>query len=220
MIKATPATPILAEPNTVTGSIGVYASFPNGEELAKKVGVEVKTIKAGNLKASGSMFRKMRPDEEVMFQHWIDRSYLHFLDIVEEARGPRLTRKTLQDDITITETLPVRQGSNREKQYDFKRYLADGGIYTAREAKEHKLIDKIGYLSDALKEAARLADLQNYKAISYDRPSSLLGSLLGVKADKPLGQLDAANLAAASSPRLWYLAPGHEMAGLLTALGR
>jgi protease-4 len=218
MIKGKPETVIFAEPTTLTGSIGVYTSLPNVEKLAKDHGIEVKTIKAGDLKASGSLFKKMSDKEVEVWQHMVDQSYLRFLQVIEDAR-PKLTKDYLQEDIVIKETLRVRSGEKREKKVDYTRYLADGGVYTSDQAKKYHLVDKIGYLNDAIEEAARQANLTDYKAIAYNRPPSLLGSLLGIKEGKTPMQLDAEHVANAAAPRLWYLAPQHEMAGFLTALG-
>jgi protease-4 len=220
MIKSKPATVIFAEPTTITGSIGVYISLPNIKKLIDKWGVEVHTIKAGDLKAGGSPFSTFETKEREVVQHLVDHSYLRFLEVVEQGRGPRLSPDKLQEDIVIRETLPIRAGKERVRKVDYTRYLADGGIYTADQAQKYHLVDKIGYLSDAIEEAARQAQLTEYKAISYARPPNLLGALLGVRADKPPLQLDAEHLAGAATPRLWYLAPQHEMAGLLTVLGR
>jgi protease-4 len=219
MIRSDPPTPILAEPTTITGSIGVYAAFPNVEKLSDKVGFTMNVIKAGDIKASGSPFRKMTGEEQRVWQHMVDHAYLHFLDVVAAARTkPPLTREKLQDDVDVKETLPVREGPNREKHLHYKRYRADGGIFTAGQAWELGLIDRLGYTNDAVKEAARLADLgEDYQAITYDRPPSLLRAILGAQAPAPL---DADRISSAVTPRLWYLAPQHELAGMMTALGR
>jgi protease IV len=220
MIKGQPATVIFAEPTTITGSIGVYVSLPNVKKLIDKWGVEFHTIKAGDLKAGGSPFLPLEDKEREVFQHMVDYSYLRFLDVVEQGRGPRLTRDKLQEDIVIRETLPVRAGKERVRKVNYTRYLADGGIYTAEQARKYHLVDKIGYLTDAIEEAARLANLTDYQAITYARPATLLGALLGAREEKPPVQVDADHLANVAAPRLWYLAPQHEMAGLLTVLGR
>jgi protease-4 len=220
MINSDPPTIVLAEPTTITGSIGVYASFPNVEKLADKIGVELTTLKAGDLKTSGSPFHGMRDEERQTWQHMVDRAYLRFLDVVAEGRRPQLTRDKLQEDIVLKETLPVRAGQQREKHVDYRRYRADGGIFTADQALQFQLVDRIGYLNDAVREAAKLAGLDQYQAITYDRPRTLFGSLLGVEAAGPSPGVGADGLASAAAPRLWYLAPQHELTGMLTAAGR
>jgi protease-4 len=221
MIKSDPPTPVLAEPDTTTGSIGVYLMLPNVKKLADKHGVEVSYIKAGDIKASGSPFLEMTEHEKEVWQNSVDHAYLRFLAVIEEARSPALTRDTLQADVTIDETLAVRHGLQKQKQVSYKRYRADGGIFTAAQAHKLKLVDKIGDLMDAIDEARRLGDVgQNYKAITYDRPATLLGLLMGNHVTGPVLVLDANRLAGAVTPRMWYLAPQHEMAGILTALSR
>jgi protease-4 len=221
MIKSDPPTPVLAEPTTITGSIGVYAAFPNVKKLADDNGVHLDYVRAGDIKASGSPFRVMTDHEKEVWQNMVDHAYLHFLKVIEEARSPLLTRDILQEDVTVRETLHVRNGPDKEKRLNYKRYRADGGIFTAAQAQKLKLIDKIGYLSDAIEEARRLADLgPDCQVITYDRPTTLLGLLMGEQASKPALLLDADRLSAATAPRLWYLAPQHEMAGFLATLGR
>ncbi len=217
MIPSDPPTVVFAEPSTITGSIGVYASFPNVEKLARDIGVEMHTIKAGDLKASGSLFKKMDKEEEKVWQDMVDHAYLQFLAVVEAGR-PQLKGK-LQEDIVIKETLKIRKGPAREQEINYTRYRADGGIFTADQALKYQLVDRIGYLEDAVAEAKKLAGLdQHSKVITYDRPFNLLGSLVGVRAANPGPSLDPGKLAAAAAPRLWYLAPGHDLAGLLAAL--
>src|SRR5262249_4932735 len=107
MIKSAPPTVIFAEPSAVTGSIGVYASLPNLEGMAKKVGFKMNVMKAGDLKYSGSMFEELEPKARQVWQDMVDHSYLRFLDVIGEARA-KLTREVLQKDVDLTETLPVR----------------------------------------------------------------------------------------------------------------
>jgi protease-4 len=220
MIKSDPPTVVFAEQTTITGSIGVYASFPNLEKLAKDNGIKMTVIKAGDLKNSGSMFKDMEPPERQVWQHMVDHAYLRFLDVVAEART-KLNQAKLQEDVDLSETLPIRTGKEKTQRIASQRYRADGAIFTADQARRLQLIDRIGYLDDAVKEAAKLADLgDNYRAITYDRPPTLLGSLIGIQEWKSPLSLDAERVSAATAPRLWYLAPQHELSGMLTALGR
>jgi protease-4 len=219
MIKGDRPTVILAEPTTVTGSIGVYASFPNVAKFASDYGIKWETVKAGDIKTSGSPFHDMTKEERQVWEHMVDHAYLRFLSVIGEARP--LSKEKLQEDIDIQETVPIRQGKERIQHVQYTRYRADGGIYTADQAVKYGLVDRIGYLQDALKEAADEAGLgDDYRAITYDKPRTLLGSLLGIDVAAPGLRLGADGLAAATAPRLWLLAPQHELAGVLTALGR
>jgi protease-4 len=222
MIKGPPdePTPVLAEPTTITGSIGVYAALPNVKKLADNIGVSMNVIKAGDIKDSGSPFENMTAHERLVWQRMVDQAYLRFLQVVEEGR-PQLKGK-LQEDVTVKETLPVRRGPDKETHLDYTRYRADGGIFTAEQAVSPAfgLIDQIGYLDDAVEKARQLAGLADARVITYDRPPSLVRALLGAKAPQPALQLDPQRLAAGAESRLWYLLPQSDLAGLLTAVGR
>ncbi len=216
---AMPGQQIFAEPTTVTGSIGVYAALPNVTALGEKVGFRMEVIRAGEVKDSGSPFKEMTPKERLLWQDMVDRMYLRFLAVVEQGR-PQLKGK-LQEDIQIDETLPVRDERARQKQVKVTRYRADGGIFLGENALKYGLVDRIGYLEDAVavaKQAAGLGDDCNI--VSYERQATLLGVLLGVQEPAPGPQLELRNLAAAGTPRLWYLAPQSELAGFLAAAGQ
>lgn len=213
---AMPARQLFAERTTITGSIGVFAALPNVTELGKKVGFSMNVIKAGEVKDSGSMFHEMTPKERQVWQAMVDHSYLQFLQVVEEGR-PQLKGK-LQEDLVINETVPVRDEKGMSKHENYVRYRADGGIFTADLAKKYGLIDEIGYLQDAVKAAKQAAGLpEDARVVLYERPMTLFGSLLGVRAAPPAEGLDPAGLASAATPRLWYLAPQSELAGILAA---
>jgi protease IV len=216
---AMPAKTLVAERTTITGSIGVYAALPNITELGNKIGFKMNVIKAGVVKDSGSPFHEMTPKEMEEWQAMVDHSYLQFLQVVEQGR-PQLRGK-LQEDIVIDQTLPVRTEKSQVKQVKYTRYRADGGIFTAEEAKKYGLIDQIGYLDEAIKEAKRAAGLgEDYKVVTYERPATLFGALMGAEARQTGLNLDAGRLSSGAVPRLWYLAPQSEFAGLLAAAGQ
>ncbi|HZT80659.1 MAG TPA: hypothetical protein VFA26_10570, partial [Gemmataceae bacterium] len=92
--------------------------------------------------------------------------------------------------------------------------------WTADEALKYGLIDKIGYLDDAIKEAHDQAQMGgDWKAVTYERPSLLTMLLTGGQVQESAAP-DAGKLADAATPRLWYLAPQAELAGVLRAAGR
>ena len=209
-----PAQRIVAERSTMTGSIGVYASFPNVAELAKKHGVAMNTIKAGEIKNTGAMFETMTDKQKQVIQDMVDDAYNQFLEIVEKGR-PRLTRAKLLARFPVKPTDPDPKDPRDGKPYE--RYLADGGIYTAPEAKRLDLIDDIGPLDVAVKAAAKAASLSSYRAIEYPKHKSLTDLILGANSHSPpTGSiLDAGRLQEMCTPRVWYLAPGYELAGRL-----
>lgn len=121
---------IYASAGTITGSIGVISEFPHVQNLLSLAHVEVDTIKSGAMKDSGSPLRPMSSDERKFFQGFVDGVYEQFLDDVAEAR--KIPKETL-------------------------RPLADGRIFTGKQALGLKLVDELGNLEDALEGAARLA---------------------------------------------------------------
>lgn len=202
---AVAGSPILAERTTLTGSIGVFAALPNISELAQNNGVKLEIIKAGPMKASGSFFHALSPEERQTWQDSVDSAYECFLTVIEQGR-PHLTRKRLTQDIVINRKVPVRddKGNTTGKEVDYQRTLADGATFTAEQAKEFGLIDEIGDLPRAISIAAQLAQSSAYKAVSFVRPPTLLKSLTGIEAST--NSSDLARIASVLSPRLWYLA--------------
>ena len=134
---------IIAHPTTVTGSIGVIMLSLNAEGLMQKIGVATSAIKSGELKDMGSPFRTLRPEERAIFQSVIDNLFDQFVaKVVERRRIPRETART----------------------------IADGRIYTAEQALALKLIDRVGYMPEALEAARRAAGVDEARVIVYQRP--------------------------------------------------
>ncbi len=133
---------VIAHPSTITGSIGVISIFPNLQELFTKIGIKVNVIKSGEMKDSGSAFRDLTQEEEEVFQGIIDELYKNFLDVVYEKRKDALSFEKLKK-------------------------IADGRVYTARQAYNLKLIDEIGYFDSALQKALSLGHLKEAKVIAY-----------------------------------------------------
>jgi protease-4 len=212
-----PAQTLLAERTTVTGSIGVYAAFPNVAQLADQYGVKVNIVKDGEVKASGSLFKKMRPEERQLWQDMVDNAFVQFQHVVEEGR-PKLKGK-LREIIVDKEMTGKGEDEGKPETFHYVRRRADGGIFTADDALKYGLVDKIGYLDDAIKEAKLAAGLgEECKAVTYERPFSLQEMLSGVSSSQSRGSsLDPQRLASGAMPRLWYLAPGAELAGMLSA---
>jgi protease-4 len=216
---AMPAQTLVAERTSLTGSIGVYASFPNVKGLADQYGVKMETIKQGEIKDSGSPFKEMTPKDRQVWQDMVDSAYNDFLAIVEKGR-PDLRGKLLEKfELKPIAAGPKQPNLGENPPKPYQRYRADGGIFTAEKALELKLIDKIGYLEDAIVAAKDAGNLgSDYQVIRYRKPLTLL-NLLGVQASTtaPTGMLDPGRLRAGFTPRIWYLAPGHEVAGFLAA---
>jgi protease-4 len=130
---AAPASVIMANPGTITGSIGVLMKISNIEELMGKVGVKAYTLKTGEYKDSGSPLRVMTSNDREMLQEVINSAHNQFVRAVAEGRR-----------------LPVENVRN----------IADGRIFSGEQALALKLIDRIGTLQDAVEEAGRLGGIR------------------------------------------------------------
>jgi protease IV len=124
---------IIANPGTLTGSIGVIMELVNLEGLLKKVGVEGVVVKSGHYKDIGSPFRKMEPEDRRILQSVMDDVHNQFIEAVAEGRSL---------DVTAV------------------RKLADGRIFTGRQAVDAKLVDELGDLDDAVRIAADLVGIE------------------------------------------------------------
>jgi protease-4 len=170
---------IVAHPTTVTGSIGVLMLTVNSGGLLEKIGVSASYIKSGQLKDMGNPFRSLTSEERAIFQAVIDRLHGRFVGLVAEARRLDETRV---------------------------RALADGRIYTAEEARTLGLVDRIGYLEDAIALAREAAGLTEARVVAYHRPRQYRATVYSA-ADPPAPAANALDLArlVASGPRFLYL---------------
>jgi protease-4 len=123
---------IVANPGTLTGSIGVLMQLAEIEGLLRKVGVHFEVVKAGRHKDVGNFARAMTPEERAILQALLDDMYDQFVTAV--ATGRRLDRATVLE-------------------------LADGRIYSGRRALDLGLVDSLGGLEDAVRVAGRLAGI-------------------------------------------------------------
>ncbi|MBI4872834.1 MAG: signal peptide peptidase SppA [Candidatus Riflebacteria bacterium] len=144
-----PAERILAHPTTITGSIGVLVKSVNVEGLYQKLGLKDTTLKssATPLKDMLSSTRPMTEEERKVMQSLLDQMYDRFVDLV---------------------------ASHRKLTPEQARKLADGRVYSAREAKDLGLIDAIGFREDALAELYKLCGLaKEPKIVKYRKPFNL-----------------------------------------------
>lgn len=149
---ATAADKIYSHPTSVTGSIGVIALMFNIEPLLAKIGVEKDSIKSGDKKDIMSPFRGLTPEERAIIQNIIDSLHNRFVDVIFKQRGDLLT----QDEI---------------------KALADGRVFLAQNALEAKLIDKIGYLENAIEDIKALQKLEEARVVTYLRPGDYKGTI-------------------------------------------
>jgi protease-4 len=128
-----PASRIVANPGTLTGSIGVIMEIPNLEGLMNKVGVKTEVIKSGRHKDIASVFRGIGREEREILQGVLDDVHEQFITAVAEGR------KMVPDHV---------------------KKLADGRIFTGKQAVSIGLVDELGNLEDAIKVAAKLSGIK------------------------------------------------------------
>ena len=133
---------IMANSGTLTGSIGVIMEMANVEGLLKKIGVEGVVIKSGRFKDVGSPLRKMSDEEHELLQSVMDDVHRQFIEAVAVGRGL---------DVTVVQA------------------LADGRIFTGRQAKDSKLVDELGDLEAAIQLAADVAGIEGVPKVIEPR---------------------------------------------------
>jgi len=150
---ASAADTILANPGSLTGSIGVIFSYFTFEALMDKIGVNLEVVKSGDLKDVGNISREMTQKEREMLQAAIDDTYNQFVMAVSEGRNLDIDR--------IEE-------------------LADGSIFTGNQALEFGLVDKLGGFEDAIALASEMTGLGDDPKIvrEYPRRRGLLDYFL------------------------------------------
>ncbi len=148
-----PANRIIANPGTLTGSIGVIMEIPNIEGLMNKIGVKTETIKSGRHKDIASAFRKMGKEERIILQGVLDDVHGQFIKAVSEGRN-----------------MP----------FDNVKELADGRIFTGKQALDAGLVDELGDLEDAVVVAAKLAGIKGEpEVVSKKERFSIIDILRG-----------------------------------------
>lgn len=166
---------IVANPGTLTGSIGVILSFPTAKKLLDKVGIRWETVKSGDLKDVGNFSRSMTTEEERMLKAVIDDSYQQFVEAIAEGR-------------------------DRPKEEIYP--LADGALFTGRQAYNLGLVDTLGSFEDAVSLAGDMAGLGQDPDIirEHKREPGLLDLLRG-----GLNIVDKIGHMEAGQPSLMYL---------------
>lgn len=212
--------PVFAEKTTITGSIGVFAALPNVSDWAKTNGVKLELVKAGGIKASGSFFHTLSPEERETWQEVVDNAYDEFLKVIAGGR-PGLTTDALRSQVVMDRVIPKRDEkgnpiltNGKTADVRYTRVRADGGTFTAADALKYQLIDGIDDLPAVVRSAAARVGLSNFRAIVYEKPTTLLERATGINV-KSSFDLSLTSLSSAMGPRLWYLAPSAD-AGLLS----
>lgn len=163
---------IYANPGTITGSIGVIMEFPNVKELFGKIGIGATTIKSGEFKDTGNALRDMTSREKEVLQELIDDVYGQFVQAV---------------------------GTGRDMTPDAVREIADGRIFTGRQAHDLGLIDELGDLTSAIEAAAELAGIEGEPSVVRHRRKPRFWDLLNGSTNTLLP------FRASTSARLLYL---------------
>ncbi len=143
---------IMAEPTTITGSIGIFGMFPDFSGLlTEKLGVKFDEVKTNKHAAFGTIARPFNADEMALLEQYIGRGY-------------ELFRKRVAD--------------GRKQSVEAIEEIAQGRVWLANDALKIKLVDEIGGLDKAVKKAASLAKLSEYHTTSYPEPDDWFQSLL------------------------------------------
>jgi len=170
---------IIAEPTTITGSIGVMSSHLVVKGLLEeKLGISPVVVKSGPKKNWPSIFEETTDEQkQYLMDKLISPTYERFVGLVNDGRS----------ELTKSEV----------------RELADGSIYGAVEALDKRLIDQIGYIDDAIALAESLAGIENAHVIEYERPFSFTTLLSG--RSKSIWNMDTDALRESAVPQLMYL---------------
>jgi protease-4 len=174
---------IFAEPATLTGSIGVIIPHFDLSRLMKKLDVDDDSIASGPLKQMLSPTKDRTPElaakERKILQGLVDDMFVRFKEIVKQGR-PKLADDQIEK-------------------------VATGQIFTAKQAMEAGLVDRLGFLEDAIDRAVELAGLtkETARVVKYLRPRGLLEDVLGDT--NPGARFSFEAFAEMTTPRAWYL---------------
>lgn len=145
------ANQIFADPMSITGSIGVFASLPNASGLMQNMGINAETVET-HLNAMGySIFQPLSPAFEAQTKKSIEKTYSTFKQRV--ADGRKLSEETVEE-------------------------LAQGRVWTGKQALENGLIDSLGGLQATIQAAAKLANIENYNVMDYPKFEDDLTAIL------------------------------------------
>ncbi len=156
------ANKIIAEPTTLTGSIGIFGMFPDPSELiTQKIGVKFDGVKTNALSDFGAMGRPFNETESALLQSYIEKGYDLFTGRVADGRG------MAQDSV---------------------KAIAEGRVWTGEQALSIGLVDQLGNLEDAIKVAAAEADIEKYSIGRYPAPEPWFANIMNKKKN---GYLDS-----------------------------
>jgi protease-4 len=139
---------IIAEPNTITGSIGIFAVLPNMQKLFNdKLGITFDGVKTGKFADLGDVSRPLSPEEKALLQKSVNHGYDDFTKAVANGRG---------------------------KTQEYINSIGQGRVWTGTQALQNGLVDRLGNINDAVQSAAKKANIKDYKIVSYPEQKSFL----------------------------------------------
>ena len=151
------ANKIVAEPNTLTGSIGIFGMFPNMTGLFNKVALTTDVVKTNTYADLGDVSRPMREDEKALIQSRIESGYDTFITRCADGRG--MTKAAIDS-------------------------IGQGRVWTGEQAIEKGLVDELGGIEKAIAVAAKLADLKDYKLVEVSGSKDFLKDLFEEQLDE------------------------------------
>jgi protease-4 len=142
---------IYAEPNTITGSIGIFAVLPNMQKFFNdKLGITFDGVKTGKYADLGDVSRPLTPEERAILQKSVNRGYDTFTKAVAEGR---------------------------KKSQAYINSIGQGRVWTGEQALKIGLVDKLGNINDAVASAAKKANLKEYQLVNYPEQKSVLSKI-------------------------------------------
>lgn len=146
---------IFAEPTTITGSIGIFGMIPDASNLmTEKIGLKFDVVKTNKMSDFGNMARPFNEAESAQLQKMIERGYDTFTKRVANGRG------ISQDSVKV---------------------IAEGRVWTGEQGLKLGLVDELGNLDAAVAHAAKLAELDKYRTVSYPEPANPFEQILNQK---------------------------------------
>ena len=142
---------IVAQPNTITGSIGIFGLIPNAQGLVNKLGLSFDGVKTNAMSDFGELIRPMSEQERSLMQEKVNRGYELFVK---------------------------RCADGRSMSIDAIKSIAEGRVWTGEQALENGLVDTLGNLNDALAIAIEKSGVEEYEVVSYPEKKDLLTQIL------------------------------------------
>ena len=180
---------IIAHPTSVTGSIGTIVQTVSLSGTMKLLRIDARAVTSGPKKDMASPFKPLDKEDLAILQGMVDEYYRRFVDVVAAARS-ELPREQIET-------------------------LADGRVYTGRQALDNGLVDELGYMDDAVRLAKELAGAKRVRIVMYHRPLGYRANVYSAAPAAPVaGQVNLVNISAAEvlsavQPRFLYLWTGH-----------